>query len=106
MKRDPIVLGQDYILPGNDVGKTRPNANAMIVGISGCGKSTSVILPTVGRGEYSNPILNYAKEADAYAMTRYLKSKGFKVHVLNINHPEKSTAVSYTHLTLPTRWSV
>lgn len=91
MKRDPIVLGQDYILPGNDVGKTRPNANAMIVGISGCGKSTSVILPTVGRGEYSNPILNYAKEADAYAMTRYLKSKGFKVHVLNINHPEKST---------------
>lgn len=91
MKRDPIVLGHNYILSGADVGKTRPNANALIVGISGCGKSTSVILPTVSRTECSNPILNYAKEADAYAMARYLKFKGFNVHVLNINHPEKST---------------
>ena len=91
MRRDSIVLGNNYILPGSDVGKTRPNANALVVGISGCGKSTSVILPTVGRMEHSNPILNYAKEPDAYAMARYLKAKGYKVHILNINHPEKST---------------
>lgn len=91
MRRDSIVLGNNYILPGSDVGKTRPNANALVVGISGCGKSTSVILPTVGRKEHSNPILNYAKEPDAYAMARYLKAKGYKVHILNINHPEKST---------------
>lgn len=91
MRRDSIVLGNNYILPGSDVGKTRPNANALVVGISGCGKSTSVILPTVGRMEHSNPILNYAKEPDAYAMARYLKAKGYKVHILNINHPEKAT---------------
>lgn len=91
MRRDSIVLGNNYILPGSDVGKTRPNANALVVGISGCGKSTSVILPTVGRMEHSNPILNYAKEPDAYAMARYLKAKGYNVHILNINHPEKST---------------
>ena len=91
MRRDSIVLGNNYILPGSDVGKTRPNANALVVGISGCGKSTSVILPTVGRMEHSNPILNYAKEPDAHAMARYLKAKGYKVHILNINHPEKST---------------
>ena len=91
MRRDSIVLGNNYILPGSDVGKTRPNANALVVGISGCGKSTSVILPTVGRMEHSNPILNYAKEPDAYAMARYLKAKGYMVHILNINHPEKST---------------
>lgn len=91
MKRDSIVLGYNYILPGSDVGFSRPNANALIVGISGCGKSTSVILPTVGRLEHSNPILSYAKESDAYAMARYLKTKGYKVHILNINHPEKST---------------
>ena len=91
MRRDSIVLGNNYILPGSDVGKTRPNANALVVGISGCGKSTSVILPTVGRMEHSNPILNYAKESDAYAMSRYLKAKGYDVHILNINHPEKST---------------
>ena len=26
MRRDSIVLGNNYILPGSDVGKTRPNA--------------------------------------------------------------------------------
>ena len=33
MRRDSIVLGNNYILPGSDVGKTRPNANALVVGI-------------------------------------------------------------------------
>ena len=91
MKRDPIVLGEHYILPGSDVGKSRPNANALIVGISGCGKSTSIILPTAGRMEYSNPIINYAKEADGYSMARYLQSKRYDVSILNIANPEKST---------------
>ena len=93
MKRDPIVLGHDYILPGYDVGVTRPNANALIVGTTGCGKSTSIIIPTVCRMEYSNPIMHYAKEKDAHYMFNYLKSKGYKVHILNIAHPNKSTVV-------------
>lgn len=91
LKRDPIVLGASCILSGDDVGKTRPNANALIVGTSGCGKSTSVILPTVCRMHYSNPIMSYAKERDAYAMASYLKAKGYMVHVLNIVHPQQST---------------
>ena len=91
LKRDPIVLGASCILSGDDVGKTRPNANALIVGTSGCGKSTSVILPTVCRMHYSNPIMSYAKERDAYAMASYLKTKGYMVHVLNIVHPQQST---------------
>lgn len=97
MKRDPIVLGRDYILPGSDVGRTRPNANALIVGTTGCGKSTSVIVPTMGRCQHSNPVLSYAKEADAYAMSRCLETRGYKVHVLNIAHPERST-VAYDPL--------
>ena len=28
MKRDPIVLGENYILSGNEIGTTRPNGNA------------------------------------------------------------------------------
>lgn len=91
MKRDPIVLGENYILSGNDVGVTRPNANALIVGTTGCGKSTSIILPTVSRMNHSNPIMSYAKEADAYAMARYLKTKNYTIHILNIAHPDKST---------------
>lgn len=91
MKRDPIVLGEGYILLGDDVGKTRPNANALIVGTSGAGKSLSIILPTASRLNHSNPIMNYAKEADAYAMARYLRTKGYTVRILNIAHPGKST---------------
>ena len=92
MKRDPIVLGQDYVLPGSDIGKTRPNANALIVGATGCGKSTSVVLPTAGCMEHSNPIMSFAKEADAIAMARYLqKSKGYTVRILNIARPSRST---------------
>ena len=91
MRRDPIVLGDNYILPGSDIGKTRPNGNALIVGTTGCGKSTSIILPTVARMENSNPILSYAKEADAYSMACFLKTKGYTVRILNIAHPDKST---------------
>lgn len=91
MKRDPIVLGRDYVLSGEDIGKTRPNANVLIVGTTGCGKSVSVILPTMARLENSNPILNYAKPRDACAMARYLEHKGYKVDILDIAHPDRST---------------
>ena len=90
MKRDPVVLGHNYVLSGSDIGKTRPNTNVLVVGSSGCGKSFSVVVPTIGRGEHSNPILSYAKEADAYAMARYLHSKGRTIRILNIAHPDKS----------------
>lgn len=91
MQRDSVVLGEGYILPGDDIGKNRPNANILVVGTTGAGKSLSVVLPTVARLSRSNPILSYAKEADAYAMARYLKFKGYTVHILNIAHPGKST---------------
>lgn len=87
MKRDEIVLGQGYILDGEDL----PNFNALIVGISGAGKSLSVVFPTVSRMENANPVLSYAKETDAYYMAEYLKMKGYNVHVLNIVHPDRST---------------
>lgn len=91
MKRDPVVLGENYILPGDDVGKTRPNANVLIDGTTGCGKSTSTLFPTVARSEHSNPILSYAKEADAYKMVRYLNTLGYMCRILNIANPERST---------------
>lgn len=61
MKRDSLVVAEGCVLSGDEVGRTRPNANALIVGTTGCGKSTSVILPTVARMHCSNPILSYAK---------------------------------------------
>lgn len=91
MKRDSLVVAEGCVLSGDEVGRTRPNANALIVGTTGCGKSTSVILPTVARMHFSNPILSYAKERDAYLMAEYLKRKNYMVHILNAAHPKKST---------------
>lgn len=94
MKRDPIVLGEGCILSGDDVGKTRPNANVLIVGATGCGKSTSVFLPTVSRMEHSNPILSFAKPRDGRSYAKYLEKKGYQVHILDLTYPSMST-ISY-----------
>lgn len=91
MKRDPIVLGKNYVLNGDDIEKSLPNSNVLVVGSSGTGKSQSVLFPTIARSQYSNPILSYAKEYDAYRMGKFLRTKGYKVHILNITRPEKST---------------
>lgn len=36
MKRDPIVLGEGYILSGDDIGTAHPSANALVIGTNGC----------------------------------------------------------------------
>lgn len=91
MKRDPIVLAQDYILSGDDIGTKKANRNIMVVGTPGCGKTTSILIPSLARAENSNPILSLPKERDAYAMRNFLESKGYEVDVLNLVTPEKST---------------
>lgn len=91
MKTDPIVIANNYILPGDDIGINRPNDNVLIDGCSGCGKSTSILFPTVAKSELSNPVISYAKPADAYKMAKYLRKKGYSVDVLDIPMPERST---------------
>lgn len=91
MKRDPLVLGEGCILPGDEIGKTRPNGNALIVGTGGCGKSTSVVLPTLMLSEHSNPIISCGREREGYTIARYLETKGYMVRMMNLNHPDKST---------------
>ena len=91
MKTDPIVIADNYILPGDDIGIKRPNDNVLIDGCSGSGKSTSVLFPTVARSELSNPVMPYAKPAEGYKMARYLERKDYTVDVLDISSPERST---------------
>lgn len=90
MKLDPIVLGNGCVLDGSEMGILRPNDNVIADGCSGCGKSTSLLLPTMGRMEYMNPIASYAKEEDAYMMGNYMASKGYQIWYLNVTNPEKS----------------
>ena len=91
MRTDPIVIANNYVLPGDDIGTKRPNDNVLVDGCSGCGKSTSIFFPTVAKSNLSNPIVSYAKPAEAYKMERFLKKKGYSVGVLDISSPEKST---------------
>ncbi|MCD8090610.1 MAG: type IV secretory system conjugative DNA transfer family protein [Clostridiales bacterium] len=91
MKLDPIVLGKNFCLMGSEVGVMRPNDNVLADGCSGCGKSTSLLLPTMARMKNMNAIVSYAKEEDAYKMGRYMETKGFRTEYLNICTPERST---------------
>lgn len=91
MKTDPIVIANNYILSGDDIGIDRPNDNVLIDGISGSGKSTSVLFPTVARSKLSNPVMPFAKPAEGYKMAKYLKSKRYITDILDISSPERST---------------
>ena len=91
MKLDPTVIGKNYILSGEEVGVERPNDNFLVDGISGCGKTTSLIFPNVAKLNYTNPILSFAKEEDAYLMGNYLKLKGYDPWFLNLINPKRST---------------
>lgn len=91
MKLDPIVLGKDYMLDGSEVGVLRPNDNVLADACSGCGKSKSLLFPTMARMEHMNPVALYAKEEDAYHMAAYMQAKGYQIEFLNVNCPEKST---------------
>lgn len=91
MRRDPIVLADNCILDGSQIGITRPNGNALIVGTTGCGKTMSVLLPTLARLDHSNPIISFAKEREAFNAKLFLEFLGYEVDLLNIAHPESST---------------
>lgn len=96
---DPIVLGEGYILSGNDVGITRPNDNVLIDGCSGVGKTTSTQIPTMLLMSEMNPIASFAKEEEAVQMANYLRAKGYQIEILNLNDPGRST-VSFDPLLL------
>lgn len=91
MNLDPVVLGKDLILDGSEVGTLRPNDNVIGDGCSGCGKTTSLFLPTISRSFYMNPIASFAKEEEAYMMGHFLATKGFEPWYLNACNPDRST---------------
>lgn len=35
MRTDPIVIANNYVLPGDDIGTKRPNDNVMVVAVVG-----------------------------------------------------------------------
>lgn len=88
---DPIILAEDYILYGSEIGVTRPNDNVIIEGCAGVGKTVSCLLPTVFAMKNNSAVMSLPKEGEAYKMARYLRAKGFHTEILNLNDPLKST---------------
>lgn len=91
MNYDPVVLGKGCVLDGSEVGKMRPNDNVLCDGISGCGKTTSLLLPSIGKMVHMNPIGSFAKEEDAFMTGRYTASKKYQPWYLNVGNPFKGT---------------
>lgn len=91
MKLDPIVLGENYILPGDDIGTERINDNVLVESPSGGGKTTSIVFPTIAKMSEMNLIAEYAKEEEACQHAEILKEKGYTVDFLNVKDPMKST---------------
>lgn len=81
-----LATGCDFSLNSH---RTRLNNNVIVVGSSGCGKTTSIVSPNIRRcyGSYvvSDPKGNlFDKHRD------WLEIKGYRVLKLDFTHPEKS----------------
>ena len=84
-KKNGIILAEDNYLPLDKMG----NINVLVVGGSGSGKSASYSIPNayqcLGSYIFTDP------KGELYDRTAgYLKSKGYKVKVLNLVNPECS----------------
>ena len=84
-KKNGIILAEDNYLPLDKMG----NINVLVVGGSGSGKSASNSIPNayqcLGSYIFTDP------KGELYDRTAgYLKSKGYKVKVLNLVNPECS----------------
>ena len=84
-KKSGIILAEDNYLPLDKMG----NINVLVVGGSGSGKSASYSIPNayqcLGSYIFTDP------KGELYDRTAgYLKSKGYKVKVLNLVNPECS----------------
>ena len=91
LKLDPIVIGENYILPGDDIGIERINDNVLVESPSGGGKTTSIVFPTIARMSEMNLIAEYAKEEEAFQHAGIMRRKGYTVEFLNVKNPENST---------------
>ncbi|MDO5133638.1 MAG: type IV secretory system conjugative DNA transfer family protein [Eubacteriales bacterium] len=91
MHMDPVVLGKGFILPGDDVGISRPNDNILVDGCSGAGKTTSTMLPTMLKMTKMNLIATFAKEEEAYQMKKYQCENEYHIDILNLKNPEEGT---------------
>ena len=75
----------------NDTWETKINNNDLIVGASGCGKTTGYVIPNIEQCNESMIVAD-TKGLLYRKLNRKLKAAGYKVYVLDFVQPEKSCA--------------
>ena len=72
-------------------GEMRPNDNILGNGLSGSGKTESIMLPAVLDLCHSSAIATWNKRARARELLRYLRSKGYKTILVDLANTKLST---------------
>ena len=88
---DIFILGQDERCHvSTNPFETRLNNNILVVGGSGAGKTTGVLLPIMLHMEHSNAVGIFTKWGQIDLVRQVLTKRGYKVHILNFADPDKS----------------
>lgn len=88
---DDFILGQDSrCTVSTDCRKTQLNNNIMVVGGSGSGKTTSIVIPNLLHLAHSNAVGVFTKWGMIREVSRVLQRRGYHVSIINFVEPEKS----------------
>lgn len=90
MKYDKMIVGEKCEFTTNSV-ETQLNNNVVVIGGSGSGKSMSYSEPKLLELKNSNMIMKISKRKLIDKYTPLLKSRDYKVEVLDLVNPKKST---------------
>lgn len=87
---DKIVLAEN-IIESADFDKTGLNGNVLVIGGTGAGKTVSYTEPQILYSNNRSLVVSVAKRSLVPYYANYVRSKGYRFEVIDIEKPEKST---------------
>lgn len=93
MKQNDLIIAKDCYYSMDDF-ETQLNNNVLVVGSSGCGKTRSIVSPNIlqANGSY---VISDPKGSLYKKYGHYLRTKGYKVDVLDFIHPKRSSKYNF-----------
>lgn len=87
---DCVFLGEGTVFPAS-FEQTGINQNVLVLGSTGCGKTLSYAYPRALHLETTSLVIPLNKRKMMLQVRESLLEKGYRVEVLDLTHPEKST---------------